>query len=334
MILLAVLAALPLAAQEYSGTDPVGTVSYALPRTVLRLEVEAEQEIFFAGPYARYAAKYLGIDARESDATTTRIVSVKVTTLTEADPSARFALPSGKGVPGFFELSSQGLVSLGGSAPADVQWRFPAETRSDFESRGVSSNLTSESATLYRRDGGDGRTVAVQQQMVVEKSADARAKETADIIFDLRKKKLQIVTGDTDATFSGEALGAAVAEIDRLEKEYMSMFIGYSVYRQYNKNYDVIPAKGTKNQRYIAFRLSDSEGLVEPEDIGGKPYILELQPEKMTPAASTAKDSKNPVVYYRIPAICSVKLTDGSGLLLKTRLPVYQLGADSTMPLK
>ena len=324
ILLAAALLALPLEAQEYS-----------LPRTVLRLEVEAEQEIFYAGPYARYASKYLGIDARESDESVTRLVSVRLEALTEADQSARYVLPQAKEVPAFMKLSTQGLVSLGGSVPAQDEWRFPAVKRSDFETRGVASNLTSESATLYRRDGSEGRTVSVQQQMVVEKSADQRAKETADIIFDLRAKRRQIVTGDTDATFSGEALGAAVAEIDRLEKEYMSMFIGYSVYRQYNKNYDVIPNKGAKNQRYIAFRVSDTDGLVEPEDIGGKPYILELQSEKISaPDESAAKPSKGPVVYYRIPAICTARLTDGSGVLLRTRVPVYQLGADSTMPIK
>ena len=44
-------------AQEYLGTDPVGTVSYALPQTVIRPEVKAEKESFYAGPYARYAQK-------------------------------------------------------------------------------------------------------------------------------------------------------------------------------------------------------------------------------------------------------------------------------------
>ena len=40
-----------------------GTVSYSMPQTVLVFNVEAQKESFYAGPYARYARKYLGIDA-------------------------------------------------------------------------------------------------------------------------------------------------------------------------------------------------------------------------------------------------------------------------------
>ena len=39
--------------------DPEGSLTYCLPSTVLTLEVEAVQEKFFAGPYAKYAEKYL-----------------------------------------------------------------------------------------------------------------------------------------------------------------------------------------------------------------------------------------------------------------------------------
>ena len=45
-------------------SDPKGVLSYSLPATSLVLEVEAVQENFYAGPYARYASKYLGIDVR------------------------------------------------------------------------------------------------------------------------------------------------------------------------------------------------------------------------------------------------------------------------------
>ena len=45
-----------LSSQEsYRGADPVGTVSYSLPRTVISLEVEAVRESFHAGPYSAYA---------------------------------------------------------------------------------------------------------------------------------------------------------------------------------------------------------------------------------------------------------------------------------------
>ena len=39
-------------------------------------------------------------------------------------------------------------------------------------------------------------------------------------------------------------------------------------------------------------------------------------------------------LVYRIPAICTVKLSDGTDILLQSRLPIYQFGVDKTFPLK
>ena len=151
--LLAGLCAAAAAQTPYQGTDPAGTVSYSLPLTTLHFEVEAELESFFAGPYARYASKYLGVEARQADESGYRIVSVKLTPCIEADPVARFsyAIPKGESTPAFLQLSAQGLVAVSdGSFGRQNIWRFPAPAGADFSGRGLSENITSEATTLYR----------------------------------------------------------------------------------------------------------------------------------------------------------------------------------------
>ena len=66
---LSLLALAALSAPSYA-QDLVGTVSYALPQTTITMEVEAVREYFYAGPYAKYAEKYLGVQARQADQTT------------------------------------------------------------------------------------------------------------------------------------------------------------------------------------------------------------------------------------------------------------------------
>ena len=44
------------------------------------------------------------------------------------------------------------------------------------------------------------------------------------------------------------------------------------------------------------------------------------------------KNKKEVLAYYRIPAVCTVKLMDGANLLLQSRMPVYQLGQESSLP--
>jgi hypothetical protein len=60
----------PTVTEAQVNADPAGCVTYSLPSTVIALEVDAVQEKFYAGPYAKFAEKYLGIKARQKDEAT------------------------------------------------------------------------------------------------------------------------------------------------------------------------------------------------------------------------------------------------------------------------
>lgn len=329
-------------AQGKSTGLPDTEISYSLPLTVLSFDVEAERTEFFAGPYAKYAQKYLGIEVGQKNEVTYRLSSVRMTPYLEPDNSARFVFESGVALAdaAFLQMTSCGLVccSPWTSGP-QPEWRFPSLCGGDFSKDGMTSNVSSVSEVLYGqvREGSAYDRVAVQQEVTVAKTVDKKAAETASMIFSLRKKRIQIVTGDTDATYSGEAMGAALAEISRLENEYMTLFTGYSRTSVQKKRFDIIPQKD-KNM-YIAFRISDTEGLVPAENISGKPLVLELTPEEVVLPSSDEgkKGRKSPknMVYAtcRIPSVCSVKLLDGADVIFSARQPVSQMGVEFVFPL-
>lgn len=322
-------------------SDPEGFVTYSLPSTTITLDVEAVQEKFYAGPYAKYAEKYLGIKARQKDETTFQLTQIRMTPLLEADQSRRYSINVKKGEidATFLKLSSVGLISFADANFGDETiWRFPTAGKSDFSDKGVSSNLTSESATLYRNAKTESayNKIAVQQSMVVEKSLEQKAAETAGMILRLREQRLQIVTGDTDATYSGEAMGAAIEEITRLEKEYMTLFVGYSDIQTQKMRFDVVPDASLESQMYVAFRLSDTAGLVPADNLSGKPIIMEITKQEFADVAVSEemlKNKKSVEAYYRIPAVCTVKIMNGTDLLLQSRMPIYQLGKESSLPI-
>ncbi len=335
------LAAMPFMAQAQTKADPEGFVTYSLPSTVISLEVEAIQETFYAGPYAKYAEKYLGIKPRMKDETTVQLTQLRMNPYVEADQNSRFSIMAAKkgaSLSSVFKLSTSGLITFADAKFSDESvWRFPVEVKGDFAGKGVSSNLTSESTTLYRHEKKESvyNKVSVQQNMVVEKSLEQKAAETARTILDLRRQRLQIVTGDTDATYSGEAMGAAIQELSRLEEEYMTLFTGYSEHQTQTMKFDVIPERGRENQIYVAFRISDSNGLAPADVLTGKPVVMEIVPqefEQIEVVIDPKKEYKGELVHYRIPAICTVKLKNGADLLLQSRMPVYQLGQDSSIP--
>ena len=321
--------------------DPEGVLAYSLPATTLVLEVEAVQENFYAGPYAKYASKYLGIEARQKDSQVYTISKVSMTPYIEADNSSRHIIDVGNDRvrATFLKLTSMGLVAgADGNFGGEYVWRFPSPTSGDFSGIGLTSNLTSEDATLYRnvKQKSAYSRVAVKQEIIVEKSEEKRAAETAAMIFSIREKRYQIVTGDTDATYSGEAMGAAVEELTRLEKEYMTMFTGYTEYQTQKMTFEVVPQKNRESQMYVAFRISDADGLLPADNLSGRPVVLELVPQEVPSVPVDPKvakaSSKAVSVTYRIPAICTVRLLDGMNVVMQTRMPVYQLGMESTFP--
>ena len=321
-------------------SDPEGFLTYSLPSTTLVLEVEAVQERFHVGPYAKFAEKYLGIRPRQKDEATFQITEIRMTPYVEADHNRRYTLNVKKGDidATFLKLSAEGLISFSDANFGEESiWRFPVDSKSDFAGKGVSSNLTSEYATLYHNDNNSAYDrISVHQNMLVEKSLERRAAEAADMILKLRKQRLQIVTGDTDATYSGEAMGAAVKELTRLEEEYMLLFTGYSEFQTQKMKFEVVPQAGRPDQMYVAFRLSDTAGLLTADNVSGKPILMEIIPQAFAQTEVTeedVKDKKKPVLaYYRIPSICTVKLMNGADLLMQSRVPVYQLGHETSLP--
>ena len=301
---------------------------YALPRTTFTLEVQARQESFFAGPYAAFAHRLLNMDVREDDEVSTEIVSARLIPQVEADPSAWYTTEQDNA--SLLTLSAQGLVSFADKAEGEtVAWRFPAKARAHFN--GALITDTEKPSTIIEFEAVQTDTgmvnVPIEHKILVEKTLEDKASDAADMILNLRKERMNIITGNTDANFYGNSMEIALRELDRIEKEYMALFEGYTIKRSYTATFDVIPQKGAG--KYLAFRLTDNGPV--PDGQKGVPYYIELEPEEMTlPEEGKSKGKATPI-RYRIPAICRVKLTRDGIRLTESRIPVYQMGTEACL---
>lgn len=334
---------------------PDGVVVYSLPSTTIRLEVEAVCETYTPGPYCQWAKKYLGLDVPEEAGTTYTLSRIRMTPYLEADRSCSYIINLDglkKTSPAsFLEFSSQGLLMLSDENKGDSSsWRFPSIAPASVATASeATSNLTSEETTLYRtvrNESGGYDRVAVRQSQIVEKSPEKKAQEAAAMILSLRENRINIVTGNTDATFSGDALRAAVEETRRLEEEYMSLFTGTTSTSLQTMSFDIKPASVPEEELTIAFRISDTQGLLPADNISGRPVVMEITPEDsgdFAPAQNIIEEKQSKTgtkygtdrrgsIYYRIPSICSVRILDGQDLILKSRIPVYQKGQDLSFP--
>lgn len=319
---------------------PLGAIVYSLPSTTINLTVEAQHDHFVPGPYARFAQKYLGVEAREEEQHNYRITSIELKPSIEADPSVNIALNLGgqkSATANFLEMINQGLIVWSDSYSGKLDKTLPLVAKNEltFKESLPASNLTKEKSTLYStvRTASGVEKVAVQQSQVVEKSLEKRAEEVASQIYNLRSKRLNIITGETDATFSGDALRAAIEEINRLEEEYLALFMGKISTEWQRATFDVVPTKSNEKHIYIAFRLSESAGLLAANNISGRPIVLELIPEPNESALSSESAAGKGMVLYRKPKMFNARIVDGQQVLLQSRLPVYQLGSTLSFPI-
>ena len=306
-------------------------VYYALPRTTFTVQVEAQQESFFAGPYASFAKKLLNMEARQKDQVTTTVTKATLIPSTEADPSAWFTTDAENST--LLALSSQGLVSFSEKPEAGLQaWRFPGKASASFNGGLITDTEKPTIVIEYEDVQTDTGMVKVpiEHKVMEEKTLEDRASEAAEVILHLRKERMNIVTGNTDATFYGNSMEVALKEMDRLEKEYLALFEGYTVTKTFNGSFEIVPSAGASTQRYLVFRLLEDS--FTTEGTRGVPYYLSLEPESSQPAAdesaSQRRGKTNPL-RFRIPMICKVTFTQDTKPLVSARIPVYQLGRDS-----
>ena len=317
-----------LAAVAVQGTALAQEITYALPSTTITVQVEVEQVNFFAGPYANYARKFLNMDVKDRDAVSSAITAVELIPRVEADSQALYTTDAENAA--LLSLSAQGLIALQNKADANA-WRFLPPMGASFPG-GITSPTKEETRISYKNIQTEDSVVQVPVEHKVKsaKTMEDKAAEAAEMILSVRKDRLNIVSGNTDASYSGEAMGAALKELDRIEQEYMALFQGYTVKRSYTASFDVIPDPSLQLHRYLAFRLTDNGPVLDGQK--GVPYYIELEPEQLKYAPDgepSGKKSKAAPLRYRIPTVCQVRFTRDGQRLIEARIPVYQLGMEA-----
>jgi hypothetical protein len=146
------------------------------------------------------------------------------------------------------------------------------------------------------------------------------AREAANTLFRLRQQRLDILTGDAGELYPS-GLGEALAEINRLEKEYLELFLGKRTRTAEVREFDVVPVAG--KAEYVVAEIPAA---------GGEQVVLTLVPEGGARAVEPLKGDKRPTTQYRVADFAAATLRAGTRELATARIPVYQFGVTITGP--
>ena len=314
-------------------------VTYSLPYASFTLEVTAVQTVHFAGPYSQFAREMLNLNVPAMDVKDTYVKEIKIVPKVEADPySPRYSCPAMS--PVMMEMSAQGLISFSDKS-GSAQWRFVPEVSADFSASGITGPTKQEKHITYRTVKTDTAEVRypVENVVTVTKTLEDKAAAAAEMILKAREERFNIAIGNTDASYSGESMAAALGELTKVEEEYLKLFTGYSVTREFTAYFEVMPSATARTNRYTAFYLSEDGSLTREARGKSRPYELEFTPVSVPDVRSDAsqqdarkKSDKTYTIHYRIPAICRLRILEDGNPIMETRVPVYQLGRESEMP--
>ncbi len=253
-----------------------GALQYNYPQSTLVVDLTLVEEQVVAGPYARYALKYLGLRAPFSDKRTCRL------------ESATIALMSPEG----YEASQP----------------LPAEQHE---------------SPSYSRAAEEFPALTADRTELVQLSGESAAEKAATRIFQLRRSRLDLITGAEGEHVFGEGLKVALEEIERQEQALLELFLGRKQLTRTTHRIELMPQ--SDKRQYILGRFSAAEGLLDGSDLSGEIILLELLPGEPYGVKEASEKAKS-VVRCRVAAPTQCTVNYAGEVLGSRTLPLFEMG--------
>ncbi len=338
-LIIAMLIVVPGFGQRKKKDDEEGLVPayvegvvYALPRTGIKVHVEAVREKFEPGPYAAFAEQLLGIkDARTRPSVKWSVSEIELETFSEPDPQQVYkALGEGAFT---ISLAPNGVLA---GINTSVQSKIPLQTESNKtfqkpdKEDGFSFDYFSDTPFVIPGDSTNNfRPTRV--------SIEQKAAEAAQRVLDCRMNQYDLAALRIDGEYpDGKAYEVSLEELKRTEKNYITLFVGRTTYKKEKYSFDFVP--GPKEKNTVVFRISDENGIVPASDLSGKPVMIEFEPVSgLTNLYNQQALSDNPEagssgVFYRMPGVANIKITYELNTLATVRATIAQFGAVAPVP--
>jgi hypothetical protein len=280
---LLIICALTLSAmaqvQVYSTSTPLPekgvkglSVNYALPTTTFKMTVSVSKVQEVRGYFADYAESLLGLtNIIQQNRTHYTLNSVDIEPISTANMSERYIAITSN--PDISDAWMDALTATQNAVADMTPISYSTHTASlpDFFKNYADISYTQQSEAFVETKIIDGvvTQVPASHTKTVSKSFENKAREAADAIMKSRKDQYNLVAGEQETPYSGEALQIMLSELKNWENNYMSLFTGVSIsdttiyviyvtpenlnpttafYFDANKGFD--PTKGTSSEAY------------------------------------------------------------------------------------
>lgn len=329
-------------------------IVYNLPKTKITLSIEVTEIKKQKGEFAEYAHLYFNTkNTIQSNSVEYRISDISLNTVPINDQEQIYAvIPGDNSVISMVNLTPEGFlagINLSDyqAGKIETEQKVISETiemdhQPGYGDLSLKSVRETKYDTLYKEVLKDSVIVKVPiiSKRDIYKSDKKQANEIANILFLLRDDRNALMIGENDGDNfpDGEGLQIMINEINKLEKQYMSLFIGREIKSKRTFDFEIIP--GLDSLEFVIAGFDKYTGL--STDQFNIPIRIQLVLNNYTDIISNlTKGSfqnyelkKKPYegLIYRIPANVIAEVYMDTQLLYKKNIKISQLGALNILP--
>ena len=296
--------------------DPTSqSLTYMLPKTTIHIEVEMEKVIKKAGPYYRYSQRYLNLsNVITEDKEEWVIKGVKINTQGTPDESKRYSVFS----QGNTSANNLSLTPKGILTGINNPFKYHPSPKKCTKPIPSLENISFDNVSL-------------NEELLYKTSTAAMAQEAANMIYRLRTTRTELLSGELEnLPPDGEAYKTVLKEIEKQEKDFVSLFSGKTITATQTEHFELTPDPLSSYANFVLCRFSKTKGLVDAMDITGTPIYLkidtEIKKQLKNKRTEAPKEPAKNGLFYNIPGSVTIQVVDKNELLLTQSVDMAQYG--------
>lgn len=291
-------------------------VTYFLPKTELVVVANVAQTVRKAGPFCKYAERYLGVDdVIVADDSAWQLESVALHSRMVADAGKCYAIAVNKKTTAYnIRTNNHGVIQ---SVNQTVE---PQKTTSSKPKKSCQCDTLT-----------DFDLSCLGEEALVATSIPKMAEMAAKQIYQIRENRANLLSGENEQLPDGAALRLMLQRLDETEAKLLALFVGRTAVCHKKVQFSFAPTAAVSDS--VLFRMSRYEGIVEADDLAGEPIYLTIEmTSQQSDNQQNANKEKSHGLFYNVPATMRVRVSDGEHIFTEKSLVMPQFGTVRSLP--
>ena len=289
---------------------------YSLPVTAIEVRVTATRTTLIAGPYAKYAKKYLASDKPIiQSGESWEIESLTVRPYGAVEPDAQYLMQLKPGTTTYMAVAQDGmLLSINAEPPATDDIMVAERPAAPV------NRLTGKEYLKY-----------VNEDFIASQSTAKQAEMLAESIMEVRDAYLSLTRGTADnMPTDGRQLELMLNSLREQEEAMTAAFLGSAYTETLTRTYTYIPESDEDDFSDTLLRFSDFKGFCAPGDYAGAPVTVRVNvtARGQLPVDDKGMEKQLPkdAVRYCIPGEAQITIAYEGETLFNKEMEFAQFG--------